>query len=305
MKSDVLAIDLVVARIVVAPTLNSSIALQTLFLLFSSTTMLSVMPSGWRAPPGCPEHIRFVLEKTVNDFPPEWLEEPETGEVYSSEEEANDRLVAYSLSQGFDIVVTHSTTKPQPCTTYSCIHHGKETRNYRKLPDIVTLDPETGKVAVDSARKRNLTVVRQTDCPWSVRVSYKLVGKRRSGQRAWVLTVKDDSHGDTHPLAQNPLIYQRHRERLQEYQQLKAQARAHRVSIVPYTLSRRVLDAVDGSGLSLTRREYYNLKKYEAFNPKDDKSIEGLLYATKPISSIDAVLRMKSMIPQMKLLRGS
>src|SRR5258708_4040274 len=33
------------------------------------------------------------------------------------------------------------------------------------------------------------------------------------------------------------------------------------------------------TGLSLTRREYYNLKKHQTLSHKDDQSIEGLLYA--------------------------
>ena len=51
------------------------------------------------------------------------------------------------------------------------------------------------------------------------------------------------------------------------------------MAILPYSLSRRILDAVDGSGLSLTRREYYNLKKHQTLDARDEKTIEGLLYA--------------------------
>ena len=238
----------------------------------SSTS--SAATAAWQAPSGCPDHIRYVLEKAVNSYPPIWLEEPSTGEVFSSIEECQNRLIAFSLSQGFDIVVLNSRKIPQPGTTWACIHHGKETKNWRKLPYIVEKD-DKGEIVGE--RKRNLTVVRQTECPWTCKVSYKSIGKRGSGEKGFVLTTTESSH--THPLAQNPLIYQRHRERLEEYQVLKAQARAHRVSILPYSLSRRVLDAVDGSGLSLTRREYYNLKKHQIPDGRDEKTIEGLLYA--------------------------
>ena len=51
------------------------------------------------------------------------------------------------------------------------------------------------------------------------------------------------------------------------------------MSILPYSLSRQVLNAVDGTELSLTRREYYNLKKNQTLNAKDESTIEGLLYA--------------------------
>ena len=71
--------------------------------------MSSLEQPRWRAPPGCPEHIRFVLEKAVNTYPSEWLEKPILGEVFSSLEECQNRLIAYSLSQEFDIVISHST----------------------------------------------------------------------------------------------------------------------------------------------------------------------------------------------------
>ena len=232
--------------------------------------------SAWRAPAGCPDYVRYIVEKAANAFPPEWLREPLSGEVYSSVEECHNRLIAYSLSQGFDIVISHSTQKPQPSTTFSCIHHGTETKNWRHLPRTVERD-EDGNII--GQRQRNLTVVRQTECPWACRVSFKFIGKRGSGEKGFVLTVKSISHDNTHPLAQNPLVYQRHRDRLEEYRVLKAQAQAHRISVLPYSLSRRVLDAVDGTGLSLTRREYYNLKKHQSLDSRDEKTIEGLLYA--------------------------
>jgi hypothetical protein len=238
--------------------------------------MTSSLPLVWRARSDCPEHLRDTLEKAVNAYPPEWLQEPTTGEIYSNMNEAHSRLIAFSLSQGFDVVIAHSTQKPQPVTTFSCIHHGTETKNWRKLPDRVEKDKE-GKVIGE--RKLELSVVRQTGCPWACRVSYKNIGKRGSGQRGYVLTVKDLSHGDTHRLTSNSFIYQRHRERLVEYQVLRAQARAHRVSVLPYSLSRRVLDAVDSTGLSLTRKEYYRIQKISSFDAKNDSTIEGLLYA--------------------------
>ena len=90
--------------------------------------MASSMP-GWRAPPECPEHVRYIVEKAVNAYPPEWLKTPATGEVFRSIEECQNRLVAFSLSQGFNVVKTNSSTKPVPSANFACIHHGKETRN--------------------------------------------------------------------------------------------------------------------------------------------------------------------------------
>ena len=76
----------------------------------------------------------------MNLYPPEWLEEPATGELFASMEDAYNRLVAFSLSQGFDVVKSSATQRPQPVTTFSCIHHGSETKNWRKLPYTVEKD---------------------------------------------------------------------------------------------------------------------------------------------------------------------
>jgi hypothetical protein len=242
----------------------------------ANSAMTPVSSSRWRAAAGCPEHLRDTLEKVVNSFPPEWLEAPATGEIYESMEEANGRLNSFSLSQGFDVVISRSTQTPQPVTTFSCIHHGHETRNWRKLPPTVERD-ETG--AIIGERKQNFTGVQQTDCPWACRVSYKSLGKRGSSKKGFVLTVKSVSHDNTHPLASNPFVYKRHKDRLPEYQMLKAQAQSHRTAVLPYSLSRQVLDVGDGSGLSLSRREYYNLKRQAVLSSKDEKTIDGLLFA--------------------------
>jgi hypothetical protein len=92
---------------------------------------------GWQAHAQCPDHIRYILEKTLNEYPRAWLEEPVSGEVFSSVAECQNRLIAFSLSQGFDIVISHSTQTPQVSKTFSCVHHGQETRNTRKLPPTV------------------------------------------------------------------------------------------------------------------------------------------------------------------------
>src|ERR1700739_3462788 len=101
--------------------------------------MAPLSSSDWRAPPGCPEHIRYTVEKVVNSYPSAWRDEPATGEVFSSIKECQERLVAFSLSQGFDVVIFRSTQN-SPRITFSCIHHGRKTRNIRKLPPIVERD---------------------------------------------------------------------------------------------------------------------------------------------------------------------
>lgn len=228
----------------------------------------------WRAGPGCPDGLRNLIEKTVNAYPPRWIDEPRDGEVFESIDECHRRLIAYSFSQGFDVVKTHTNKGQYPNATFCCCHHSEETRNTRDLPDKVERDEE-GQVIGE--RQRELTIVRQALCLWCCKVAWKFTGKRGQSPRAWVLAVKDLSH--SHSLANNPFIYRQHKERSDEYKILKAQARAHRVSVLPYSTSRRVLDAVDGTGLTLSRREYYNLQKYQTLDGRDTKTIDGLVYA--------------------------
>jgi hypothetical protein len=93
----------------------------------------------WRAHPQCPGHIRLTLERAVNTFPPEWLEPHTDDEMFDSVDACLKRLVAYSLSQGFDVVISNSSRRP-PRATFCCTHHGEETRNTRKLESTVERD---------------------------------------------------------------------------------------------------------------------------------------------------------------------
>src|SRR5215475_12309050 len=217
--------------------------------------MSSLLPPNWRAPAGCPGHLRHPLERHVNRFPAEYLSEPQDNEVFDTFEEAHRRLSAFALVQGFDIVKNGGQTSINPGGNLRCIYHGNGTRNWRELEERVERD-EAG--AITSNRKRDLTVVRGTGCPWRCLVTFKSIGKRDSGKKGFVLSVKCLSHGDTHPLSpENPLIFYSHRQSLEEYQEALAQARFHRMSIIPYSVSRRVL-ASGEVGFVLKRREYYN-----------------------------------------------
>jgi hypothetical protein len=63
----------------------------------------------WYAKPGCPAHLVDALQKKVNSFPVAWLEAPLTGEVFDSIDSCRDRLKAFSLAEGFDVVSGGST----------------------------------------------------------------------------------------------------------------------------------------------------------------------------------------------------
>lgn len=109
-----------------------------------------------------------------------------------------------------------------------------------------------------------------------MRVSWKDVGKRGSGIKAFVLTVNCLDY--SHSLATNSLSFPRYRYSLNEYQALIRITRKYRVAIISYLDSRRVLKA-EGSGLIPTAREFYNTVR--DLTPDKDKpnTIDGLLVA--------------------------
>lgn len=232
--------------------------------------------TAWRAPPGCPRHLISALERAVNAHPPAYLLAPVSGEVFASPEEGESRLAAYSLSHGFDIVKTGTGAKLFPSHHFTCVFHGQETRNYRRLEEHVEKDADG---VVITQRKRDLTVVRQSGCEWSVRVSLKTVGPRGSGHKAWTLSVKSLEHVG-HKAVENPLSFPRHKARLDEFQRALAQSRLHRISIIPYSVSRRVLESEE-FGVNLSTREYYNSVRSRPVSSDDEKSIQGLVAALK------------------------
>ena len=110
-----------------------------------ATSLPPSSSSAWSAKPGCPDHLRLPLERAVNALPIEFLEDPADGEVFSSLEECERRLIGLSLAQGFDIVKTTSATKPTPGATFCCVFHGIETRNWRNLEATIEKN-EDGKI---------------------------------------------------------------------------------------------------------------------------------------------------------------
>ena len=79
------------------PNYLAAAVLYRLSLVFS-LIITSTLLSAWRAHLDCPEHLRYIIEKTINAFLPEWLDEPATGEVFISIDECKRRLIAYSLT---------------------------------------------------------------------------------------------------------------------------------------------------------------------------------------------------------------
>ena len=138
----------------------------------------------FHAKPGCPRYLVDVYEKAMNALPSSYLLPPVTGEVFTSIEACEQRPRGFALAKGFDIAHTGGGKKRVPGGRWQCGHHGKETRNWRKLKDHVEVNEEG---SITSRRKRDGISVGQLGCDWSVRVSWKDIGKRVLGNKAFVM----------------------------------------------------------------------------------------------------------------------
>ena len=136
----------------------------------SSSSSSSFSSVQWQARPGCHSHLRQALENAVNKEPEVWRRRPITGEHFSTLAEAESRLVVWALIEGFDIARTGGGNKVSKAEIFCCVHHSKDTRNYRGLSERVTRDDDGN---ITSDRKREATGVRQTDCNWNCRVSVR------------------------------------------------------------------------------------------------------------------------------------
>jgi hypothetical protein len=172
------------------------------------------------AKPECPRHLVAAYERAVNALPASFLLPPASGETFNDISACERRLRGYGLAEGFDVVQTGGGTREHPGARWQCTHHGVETRNWRKLEDRVEYDEEG---TITSKRQRSGTSVGQLACPWAVRVSWKSVGRRGSGTKAFVMTVNCLDH--SHSLATNPLSFPRHRHSLDEYQEKEHDSR--------------------------------------------------------------------------------
>jgi hypothetical protein len=142
----------------------------------------------------------------VNNNPSAWRIPPQISEIFDSIEDCKKRLKGFALAEGFDVVITGTGSKQFPSARFACIHHGVSTQNKRGLEDRVMRNKEG---AVISQRQREDTLINQTECKWSVRVSYKGLEKKGSDQKAFILTVVSLDHSG-HSLVDNPLLYPGH-----------------------------------------------------------------------------------------------
>ena len=84
--------------------------------------------------------------------PTAWLISPQDSELFDRPDEAFARLQGYALGAGFAVVKGPTTPIRK---IYQCIHHGRATRNIRKLSDRVERDPNNPKVIISSRKRDN------------------------------------------------------------------------------------------------------------------------------------------------------
>ena len=125
------------------------------------------------------------------------------GEVFDTAKGCLARLQAFAFSQGFAVVTTRSRKER---SHFSCIHHGGETRNWRKLEQHVEKDLKNGKTV--SKRQKECTSKQARGCPWEMYWSVRSVGKRGSGQTAGQLGINEAIYN--YILAPNPFVYKIH-----------------------------------------------------------------------------------------------
>ena len=82
-----------------------------------------------------------------------------------------------------------------------------------------------------------------------------------------------------HECTEDPLtVYPRHLEDIEQFQEIKTLATSHRIAVIPYSASRRVLESHEFD-IHLTSQKYYNLVRRMKPTPEDLDIIGGLLAA--------------------------
>ena len=139
------------------------------------------------AHPLCPPHLRQLVEDAVEAFDNAWLLPPQDGEVFATAKEYLARPQGFALSRGFAVVTRGSDKKR---ARFLCIHHGEETKNWRKLEQHVERDSNDDKKII-SKRQREGTSKNARGCTWEMYWSVRSVGKRGSGVLAGQLGIPE------------------------------------------------------------------------------------------------------------------
>jgi hypothetical protein len=93
----------------------------------------------------------------------------------------------------------------------------------------------------------------------------------------WPPSAKAGIKHTGHELVDDSLIYPEHMKRLEDYQTLLRVEVQHRQAVIPYSDSRRVLEAINKFGITLTSRQYYNSVRNSKGDKTAPETIGGLL----------------------------
>ena len=117
--------------------------------------------------------------------------------------------------------------------------------------------------------------MRQLNYKWAALCSLKDLGKRGSGVKGYILTMKCNTHS-SYKLADDPFQFPGHLKSSEEYIEAIRQAKKHRQQVLPYSDSRRLVDAED-LGVIVSAKDYYNTVRKEISNKSKSKIIITLL----------------------------
>jgi hypothetical protein len=91
-----------------------------------------------------------------------------------------------------------------------------------------------------------------------------------------MLTVQDSDH-QGHQLVDDPFIFPGHLKASEEYQEALRQVRVYRSQVLPYSVSRRLIDA-ENLGVILSPRDYYNSVRKDLPDKAKSQIIVALLW---------------------------
>jgi hypothetical protein len=100
----------------------------------------------------CPPYLRQLVKDAVQSFDNMWLLPPVEGELFNSGKACLARLQGFALFRGFAVVTISSTAERY---RFGCVHHGDESKNWRKLEQHVEKNPESNQIV--SKRQREGT----------------------------------------------------------------------------------------------------------------------------------------------------
>jgi hypothetical protein len=209
--------------------------------------------AAWRPHPRCPDYAVKQLQVFMSSLPAMYYLTPCKGEVFGTLSEALHRLQVFAATQGFAVAnISGSMQAEHPYFIVACLHHGKETRNWRGLEEHVERDEEG---VVTSQRKQETTSVNAKGCKITWAISYKPV-PRGSGSYHFVVG-KCPTGEHTHNVAVNPLRYKMIEKMTTHYITAVSHARTHCDAFLSYNESLRILDRM---GLRIDKDTYYNIK---------------------------------------------